>query len=192
MSTATNTPAKAPKTMSSKLLTMKFMQRAAAASPLSTPDQPSPKHHKSTHTSESSFNVDALADQEAVRAALAADEAKRQAALEKQAADAGDTRWVLNFKEDLKSFSTQSKNSFRIVEAGFASIDHSLTGRHSAKGDENSDLEAPVMIGRRSYGKFNRAIEVCLSSHSVNVTLTVISTEATRSNGRRFVRVRIR
>lgn len=192
MSTATNTPAKAPKTMSSKLLTMKFMQRAAAASPLSTPDQPSPKRHKSTHTSESSFNVDALADQEAVRAALAAEEAKRQAALEKQAADAGDTRWILNFKEDLKSFSTQTKKSFRIVEAGFASIDHSLAGRHSAKYDEDSDLEAPVMIGRRSYGKFNRAIEVCLSSHPVNVTLTVISTEATRSNGRRFVRVRIR
>ena len=183
MSTATNTPAKAPKTMSSKLLTMKFMQRAAASSPLSTPDQPSPKRQKSTHTSDSTFNVDALANQEAVQAALAAEEAKRQAALEKQAVDAGDTRWVLNFKEDLKSSNSQSRKCLRIVEAGFASIDHSLAGRHSAEYDEDSDLEAPIMTGRRSYGKFNRAIEVCLSSHSVNVKLTVISTEATRSNG---------
>lgn len=183
MSTATNTPAKAPKTMSSKLLTMKFMQRAAASSPASTLDQPSPKRHKSTHTTVTSFNIDALADQEAVRAALAAEEAKRQAVLEKQATEAGDTRWVLNFKEDLTSPNMQTNKPFRIVEAGFASIDNNLAERHSAKYDEDSDLEAAVMIGRRSYGKFNRAIEVCLFLNPVNATLTAISTEATRSNG---------
>src|SRR5271156_330941 len=106
MSGATSSPVKAPKTMSSKLLTMKFMQRAAASSPIptpSTPDQPPPKRQRIGDSTPPSLDPGSVADQRAVQAALAAEEAKRQIALERQAADAGDTRWVLTFKPDPKA-----------------------------------------------------------------------------------------
>src|SRR4051794_26875518 len=101
MSSTTTSPGSVPKSMSSRLLTMKFMQRAAASgSPTTstppTPDEPSPKRRKKDSDSPSrpkKINIDELADQRAVQAALEAEEAKRQAALERQAADAGDTKW---------------------------------------------------------------------------------------------------
>jgi hypothetical protein len=55
---------------------------------------------------------------------LASEEAKRQAALEKQAAEAGDTRWVLSF-EDQKLLAAASPLALRVVQAGFANIDSS-------------------------------------------------------------------
>lgn len=165
MSSATaSTPGSAPKSMSSRLLTMKFMQRAAATSPTTAnpPDEPSPKRRKKDSDSPSrpKVNVDELADQRAVQAAIAAEEAKRQAALERQGAEAGDTRWVLSF-EDQKG-STKSPNlAIRVVQAGYAHLD--VPGDSSAQPvKENAPWEErPVMVGRRSYGKFNKVLEVC-------------------------------
>ena len=163
MSGATSSPAKAPKTMSSKLLTMKFMQRAAASSPItttSTPDQPSPKRQRIGDSSPAILDVDSLADQRAVQAALAAEEAKRQIALEKQAADAGDTRWVLTFKPDFKARHIKGKAAIRVVETGFAAIDHAIPVQITSTGGEDMSSDRPLMVGRRSFGKFNRTIEV--------------------------------
>jgi len=150
-----------PKSMSSRLLTMKFMQRAAASSSPSTPattDEPSPKRRRtdSNSSTPSRINVDSLADRTAVQAALASEESKRQAALEKQAAEAGDTRWVLSF-EDQKIIAASSPLALRIVQAGFANIDSSPSEIRIAE----DDLEdRPVMVGRRSFGRFNKALEV--------------------------------
>jgi hypothetical protein len=163
MSGQTISPAKAPKTMSSKLLTMKFMQRAAASSPNSTPstpDQPSPKRQRIGDSSPANLNIDSLADQRAVQAALAAEEAKRQTALERQAADAGDTRWVLTFKPDVKTSHIQGKTSIRVVETGFAAIDHALPAQITSTSGEDVNSDRPLIVGRRSFGKFNRVIEV--------------------------------
>ena len=85
MSRVSSSPAGAPKAMSSRLLTMKFMQRAAAASAPTTPttpDEPSPKRRRkdSDSPSKAKVNIDELADQRAVQTAIAAEEAKRQAA----------------------------------------------------------------------------------------------------------------
>jgi hypothetical protein len=91
-----------------------------------------------------------------VQAALASEEAKRQAALEKQAAEAGDTRWVLSF-EDQKHVADSSPLALRIIQAGFAHIDSSPSEIRIAE----DDLEdKPVMVGRRSFGKFNKTLEV--------------------------------
>lgn len=158
-----------PKTMSSRLLTMKFMQRAAASSPLaaspSTPDVPSPKRRKTeSGSTPTKFDVNALADQRAIEAAMASEEAKRQVALEKLANDAGDTRWVLNF-EDQNTAST--KNAIRIEEWGFATLDHQAAKTKHSKGrkHEENPEPAPEVIGRKSFGKFNRVVEVCLHLH---------------------------
>ncbi|KAN0095397.1 hypothetical protein V8E51_016108 [Hyaloscypha variabilis] len=148
-----------PKSMSSRLLTMKFMQRAAASSPTTSasPDEPSPKRRKtdSNISTPSKINVDSLADRTAVQAALASEEAKRQAALEKQAADAGDTRWVLSF-EDQRLLAASSPLGLRIVQAGFANIDSSQS---EIRIEEDGLEDKPVMVGRRSFGRFNKALE---------------------------------
>lgn len=169
MSSATSTPAKAPKTMSSKLLTMKFMQRAAASSPISTPSTPNqltPTRPNSGDSPSLNVDVQSLADQRAVQAAVAAEEAKRQAALERQAADAGDTRWVLNFKQDINDSSNTFSGALRVIQTGFAAIDHGTDGGAILSYIEDESLERPTIVGRRSYGKFNRTVEVWPSRRS--------------------------
>ena len=175
MSSGASTPS-APKSLSSRLLTMKFMQRAAASSPSvslpPTPDEPSPKRQKKNSDPPSSphFNVHALADQRAIQAAVDAEEAKRQAALDKQAAAAGDTRWVLSF-EDQKGSAPTSKLALRVVQAGYANLDASSPSQSKPTDEEDWDNK-PVMVGRRSFGKFNKALEVnSTRSHETSVSL---------------------
>ncbi|TVY32939.1 hypothetical protein LSUB1_G007804 [Lachnellula subtilissima] len=158
---ATSTPgsASAPKSMSSRLLTMKFMQRAAASPPSSpsTPDEPPTKRRKKgTDSSPSKFDVDALADQRAIQKALADEEAKRQAALDRQAAEAGDTRWVLSF-EDQKQTAASSALALRVVQTGYANLDSLPSLQVRSMEEEQEDK--PIVVGRRSYGKFNKVLE---------------------------------
>jgi hypothetical protein len=147
--------------MSSRLLTMKFMQRAAASSPTplsSASDEPSPKRqkHNSDSPGRSTLNVDVLADQRAVQAALVAEEAKRQAALDRQAAEAGDTRWVLNFEGPENSGAGQN-GALRIVPAGYANLDDSLPKVFKPIDEDGVE---PAMVGRRSFARFNKELEV--------------------------------
>lgn len=163
MSGQMSTPVKQPKAMSSRLLTMKFMQRAAASSPLSpsTPDQPSAKRQRTDSIASplTAFDVNALADEKAVEIALATEEAKRQIALDKQAAEAGDTRWVLNFEQNGQRGSG-TRDSLRVQPASFAAIDRSAVSAPKVIYEKDDSLDQPVMAGRRSFGKFNRKLEV--------------------------------
>lgn len=164
MSSGAGTPGSAPKAMSSRLLTMKFMQRAAAASPSSSthssPDERSPKRRKTTSTSSpSKSNVDTLADRTAIQGALAAEEAQRQAALERQAAEAGDTRWVLNF-EDQNTTGASRTPTLRVIEAGYANLDNVLSTHIESTEDAPKPQDIPVVVGRRSFGRFNQQVEV--------------------------------
>ncbi|EKD21281.1 uncharacterized protein L3040_000679 [Drepanopeziza brunnea f. sp. 'multigermtubi'] len=159
---AASPPGSAPKSMSSRLLTMKFMQRAAHSSPSASstvsPDEPAPKRRRTDSASNpTKTDVDALTDRKAVEAAMASEEAKRQAALEKQAAEAGDTRWVLSF-EDQKHLAPSPILALRVVQTGFASLDASPSSA-KVEYDEEEEEDKPVMIGRRSYGRFNKVLE---------------------------------
>ncbi|KAM3073658.1 hypothetical protein ACMFMG_004457 [Clarireedia jacksonii] len=161
MSTSAGSPTSVPKAMSSRLLTMKFMQRAAASSPTSpstsTLEEPSPKRQKTAHTTPTKFNVDTLADNRAIRAALEEEEAKKQAALDRAAAEAGDTRWVLSF-EDRKHLDKPT-NTLRVVQAGFANLDQPSPIKAHDGDDDVAAEDRPIMVGRRSFGKFNRILE---------------------------------
>lgn len=154
--------------MSSRLLTMKFMQRAAASSPTAsspqTPELPSPKRRKTENGSTpTKFDVDALADKRAIQAAIASEEAKRQAALEKQANDAGDTRWVLSFEEQERAANGARKEKpLRVVQIGWGAIDSNRDQVKYEEESEEEEEERPAMVGRRSFGKFNKVVEVCL------------------------------
>lgn len=124
---ATQTP---PKTMSSRLLTMKFMQRAAASSTASSPSTPqseekSSKRRKLSHSPSAQQSIDALVDQTAVRKALADEERKRQEAVVRNAAESGDARWVLNTQKTGATRSSPVQTPLNVVQVGFAQIDSS-------------------------------------------------------------------
>lgn len=161
MSSPSSTPGSVPKALSSRLLTMKFMQRAAASSPnpsSPSPDEPSPKRQKKSADSPSRPKADRLADQRNLQAILAAEEAKRQVALDKQAAEAGDTRWVLSYEDQEKS-AQASNGGLRIIQTGYANLD--IPSPQQIKPMDDDDFEdRPAMVGRRSFAKFNKALEV--------------------------------
>lgn len=143
---------------------MKFMQRAAAAAPNpstpTTPDEPSPKRRKKDSDSPSRpmTNIDELVDQRAVQAAIAAEEAKREAALERQGAEAGDTRWVLSF-EDQMGAKTNPKLAIRVVQAGYANLDVPSSSNSKSIEEDSSWEDNPIIVGRRSFGRFNKVLE---------------------------------
>src|SRR4051812_43546192 len=92
-----------PKTMSSRLMSMKFMQRgaaiaAASVTTTSTPSSPktddegsAAKRRKMAHKSAPSTPATPLFDQKALEAALQEEDRKRRAAVEKRAAELGDS-----------------------------------------------------------------------------------------------------
>ncbi|KAI1819295.1 hypothetical protein F4861DRAFT_150368 [Xylaria intraflava] len=128
-----------PKTMSSRLLTMKFMQRAAASNstPSSAPSTPasndSSKRRKISHSTTPQPNVDTLVNQAAVRAAIAEEEKKVEHAKLKRAEELGDAHWVLDIPQQPQAHATQSP--MKVVQVGFAQID----SMDAAEDDESPD-----------------------------------------------------
>ncbi|TWU76784.1 hypothetical protein ED733_005293 [Metarhizium rileyi] len=121
-----------PKGVSSRLLTMKFMQRAAAsASSHGSPesDVSSTKKRKLDH-SPAPGRIDPNIDHALIQAALDNQEATRQAALAKHST--ADTHWVLNANFDKPQDKKQS-HPLNIVYVGYGDIDSSNDS------DENED-----------------------------------------------------
>ncbi|KAI1363711.1 hypothetical protein F5Y08DRAFT_235297 [Xylaria arbuscula] len=119
-----------PKAMSSRLLTMKFMQRAAASSPSSAPNTPpsedqSNKRRKVAHKQTPPQDVDTVVNQAAIRAAIAEEEKKTEAALIRRAEELGDARWVLDIPGQTRG--RIAPTPLNIVQVGFAEIDSSDT-----------------------------------------------------------------
>ncbi|KAJ5272288.1 hypothetical protein N7478_007413 [Penicillium angulare] len=87
--------------MSSRLMTMKFMQRAAATSASKETELPgsSPASKGKDHSPKRqrmSMENTGQSDLERMQAAMAAEEEKRRVAVARQAAEAGESQWVLN------------------------------------------------------------------------------------------------
>lgn len=132
--------------ISSRLLTMKFMQRAAAnGSPAeSSPDEPSSKRRKFQN---SPLTGDFHSfDQAAVQAALKQQDAKRLAALEASRAEMADTHWVLDGKWG-KSDNAESAPP-NIVYVGYADIDGP---------DEDDNEETTQQVGRKKIGNAKKS-----------------------------------
>ncbi|KAF2235932.1 hypothetical protein EV356DRAFT_565964 [Viridothelium virens] len=193
------TPPQPAKQMSSRLLTMKFMQRAANSSSSSSPNRPSGPPSKKQRLSNGSAQASnrngepaeqalssRVSDRQAVQAALEAEERKRQAALDKAAAGAGETKWVLSFQEEPGNAALRRNNKgteLKVVKKGYAEIDWG-NGRASGVPDttearkinlkkedqshpysnKREDDEDPLRglensVGRRSFGRFNKSVE---------------------------------
>ena len=152
--------AKPEKTMSSRLLTMKvcfflafsglspanidllqFMKRAAASkeSSQSQPSEasktPTPKRPRLSTEAQLSDSADEpSSDLEAISAAIAAEEEKRKEALSRQAAEAGETEWVLEYPGS----GNASQQPPAVIAAGSLDDDDVSYG------------------GRQAYGNFKR------------------------------------
>ncbi|KAI1267361.1 hypothetical protein F5Y18DRAFT_336155 [Xylariaceae sp. FL1019] len=134
-------PAGTPKTMSSRLLTMKFMQRAAASTPSSsapstpTSNDKSNKRRKISHQSApEEVDTDSLVNQAAIRVAMEEEEKKSHEALLKRADELGDAHWVLDLPAPATKRPTQSP--LNIIQVGYAQID-------ASDPSNNNDLEEP-------------------------------------------------
>ncbi|KAK1595307.1 uncharacterized protein LY79DRAFT_668096 [Colletotrichum navitas] len=127
--------------ISSRLLTMKFMQRAANAGPApeSSPEEPSSKRRK-FQNSPLSGDFHSF-DQAAVQAAMKQQEATRLSALEASRAELADTHWVLD--GDWGKPAEAEAAPPNIVYVGYADID-------SADGED--ETKPAVHVGRKKVG----------------------------------------
>ncbi|KAL9044278.1 MAG: hypothetical protein Q9214_002570 [Letrouitia sp. 1 TL-2023] len=138
------------KSMSSKLLTMRFMQRAAASSsgsPTSseqTPDTPPSKRRK---ISSAPSEINQFSDFHALKAATDAEEKKRAEAIDRLAENAGETKWVLSYFS-AEGTSSDGNKGLQVLAASYSDIDH-----------EGSNTRATDSLGRRSFGRFNKDLE---------------------------------
>ena len=146
-----------PKEMSNRLMAMKFMQRAAASpsSGPSTPaEPPSKKQRMSDGSGISTPPSTSRSDAAAAKEAVAAEERQREEAFDREAADRGESKWYLSFKQPQKP---ASASPFRVVSAGYSTLDGSNT---KDKNSEDEAESAEPQVGRRSFGKFNKGLEV--------------------------------
>jgi len=131
------------------------MQRAAASSTPSTPEGPPSKRSRLSYGSNASPTTPS-SDLRAVQAALAEEELKRNIAVERQAAEAGETRWMLSVREP-----ERTAPKFRVVQASFADIDSISPREDLEEGeyDDESQTEKKV-AGRMSFGKVSHLIRL--------------------------------
>ena len=124
------------------------MQRAAASVPPSTPQlqsQPAgtpPSKRQKLSNGTRSVNT-TPSDLELIQSALDEDAAKREEAIERLAREAGETKWVLS---TVNGDTESGVRGLRVAMAGYSDIDQ--------------DALRSAMQGRKSFGKFNRELEV--------------------------------
>ena len=122
------------------------MQRAAA-SPTASPQDPETPPAKRQKISTPSSAPEPLSDLQAVKDALKAEEDRRVQALDRLAADAGETKWVLSCVNGGEA-DRKSSRSLQVLTTGYSEIDDRNFG--TGHGQE----------GRRSFGKFKHKLEV--------------------------------
>ncbi|KAK4997489.1 hypothetical protein LTR66_003097 [Elasticomyces elasticus] len=133
------------------------MKRAAASSP-STPSTPvNGPPTKRSRLSDWSSSATPTQQSEVASPIVDEEEVRRLKALERQAALAGETKWVLSYKDTPPC---SDDMSLRVVTAGYATIDSAGNSSHAADDDQEDRRHRPNLLGRRSFGKFNRRIEV--------------------------------
>ncbi|KAF2871161.1 hypothetical protein BDV95DRAFT_494539 [Massariosphaeria phaeospora] len=115
--------ANTPKSMSSRLLTMKFMQRSASksgSSGPSTPNGPPSKKMRLSNGTPASATPGSPSNRATFQATPSEEEKKRLDALDRAAEKAGETHWVLSFKETPNA---SKPPTMQVRHVGFAVID---------------------------------------------------------------------
>ncbi|KAL3463661.1 hypothetical protein BJX64DRAFT_115250 [Aspergillus heterothallicus] len=137
---------KAEKNMSSRLLTMKFMQRAAASSAAKESSQPesasnsqasTPKKRRVSPSPAGSPSATRPSDMEAISAAIAEEEEKRREAIARQAAEAGESEWFIDY---------DGADSAQYAQPPVVLADYSF----------NADDDDVAYGGRQVYGNYKK------------------------------------
>ncbi|KAK6415366.1 hypothetical protein LTR95_017594 [Oleoguttula sp. CCFEE 5521] len=147
------------KMMSSRLATMKFMQRANPSPPSTpgTPEEPSAKRQRLSNGSANASPASTPTHQDrAVQAAQAREEQIRQAVLEREGTAKGDTRWYLSVQQIAKP---AVESPLRIVSAGYSALD---AGSARKAEDEEGDtvVQPKIVHGRMNFGFSRRPVKV--------------------------------
>jgi hypothetical protein len=116
------------------------MQRSAHKATASSPTTPNGPPSKKARLSNghSAPGTPGTPDHEILQSALAAEEKKRQEALDKAAQHAGETKWVLSYTDPLAG---KRQESLQVTQAGFAELDE----------DDSDDDEAEVKPIRKKF-----------------------------------------
>ena len=137
------------------------MQRGAAT-PSSTPSTPSePPSKRQRLSNGTAHSTPSSTPRSRVDAIDSVPSSGNQTPLENDergGPDHGESKWYLSVKEPV---STSGKSSLHIVSAGYSTLDGAATSVTRSSEEEEADgpTTAPIS-GRRSFGKFNRKIEV--------------------------------
>ena len=146
-------------------MALQFMQRAAASASSTGPSTPAVSSPKRRKLDSSSKPATPTSDLQEIQIALAFEDAKRQEALERQGKDAGETRWALSFKpNNYSEHGAVGKCAMQVSHISQDEIDYSQSGSHTeVKDDERTGSWRDTnTLGRRSFGQFNKALEVRL------------------------------
>ena len=124
------------------------MQRAAASSSPSTPQSQSeeaqPPPSKRQRTSQTDDTADSRTNEiSTIQIVLDEEEQRRVNAVDKLAEDAGETKWVLS---TVNEGMDENQQQLRVATAGYSDIDEGVW--------------RPAGSARRSFGRFNRDLEV--------------------------------
>ena len=160
------------------LTILQFMQRAAGAAGSKAPETSSKlrdhptKRVRLSNGSSASPRTSSSYDYEAVQAAMAAEELKRSQAIERQAAEAGETRWVLSFQDPDAGENDVRGRGLNIRRGGFADIDRNENWIHehdaaNDQGGAEDREEGSMASGRRIFGKTKPA-EVSAKGHTTS------------------------
>jgi hypothetical protein len=127
------------------------MQRSIASSPVTPKSASSPsEHHSKRQRLSTGSSRKSLSDYDVAQAALAEEELKRSQAIERQAAELGETKWVLSVQQP-----KAQGNNLQIVSASFGDIDAS----DSESEEDGKDTVRPS--GRMTYGKVRHDLQLC-------------------------------
>jgi hypothetical protein len=122
------------------------MQRSAHKATAASPTTPNGPPSKKARLS-NGHSAPGTPDHEIIQSAVILEEKKRQEALEKAAQHAGETKWVLSFKDPLDG---KRQESLQVKQAGFAEID--------AADDSEEEEARPI---RKQFGGGLKRKEVC-------------------------------
>lgn len=151
------------------------MQRAAASSPQTpheTPPEPPNKRQKLANVSPGSAKG---ASSMILPSNETTENQKLEQTLARLAAEAGDEKWTLN-SDSTSNRSVSSKYDIHITNVGYNTIDFEEPSNERRKENFEPSLPSPKprFFGRKSFGKFNKKIEVSPYSKLQEIFLSPI------------------
>ena len=132
------------------------MQRAAASESPKPLEEPMAKRQKLSNGSPRVLNsTSTFGDATAIRAALAAEEAKREEALSRQSRGDDETRWMFSFRAEERG----QEEGLKVQKVGYAGLD-----AYRIEGEDSEELWKPDGEGRKIFGKYRRKESVSLKN----------------------------